>query len=56
LSLSPDEASALTGIGLTSIKLATYSGSLVARKLGRNTVILPSDLRCWLEALPRIQP
>lgn len=54
LSWSPEEASALTGIGLTSIKLATYSGALVARKLGRNTVILPKDLKAWLEALPMI--
>lgn len=54
LSLSPEEASALTGIGLTSIKMATYSGSLIARKHGRNTIILPGDLKAWLEAMPRI--
>jgi hypothetical protein len=54
LSLSPAEASALTGIGITSIKMATYSGALVARKHGKNTVILPADLKAWLEALPRI--
>lgn len=52
LSLSPSDARALTGIGLSSIKNATYSGALVARKLGKNTVILPSDLKAWLEALP----
>jgi hypothetical protein len=54
MSLSPADASALTGIGLTSIKMATYSGALVARKHGRNTVILPSDLKAWVEALPLI--
>jgi hypothetical protein len=54
LSLSPEEASALTGIGLTSIKTATYTGALVARKNGKNTVILPDDLKAWLKALPRI--
>lgn len=54
LSLSPEDASLLTGIGLTSIKMATYSGALVARKHGRNTVILPEDLKAWLAALPRI--
>jgi hypothetical protein len=52
LSLSPEEASALTGIGLTRIRQATYSGSLVARKNGKNTVILPEDLKAWLKALP----
>jgi hypothetical protein len=54
LALSPADASALTGIGLTSIKLATYSGELVARKMGRNTIILPDDLKAWLAALPLI--
>jgi len=52
LALSPDDAAALTGIGLTSIKNATYSGALVARKLGKNTIILPDDLKAWLKALP----
>jgi hypothetical protein len=55
LSLSPEEASALTGIGLTSIRQATYSGALVARKHGRNTVILPDDLKVWLKAMPTMQ-
>lgn len=54
LALSPDDAAALTGIGLTSIKMATYSGALVARKHGRNTIILPGDLKAWLAALPLI--
>lgn len=52
LSLSPEGASALTGIGLTSIRQATYSGALVARKHGKKTVILPMDLKAWLEAMP----
>jgi Helix-turn-helix domain len=52
LSLSPAEASALTGIGLSSIKNATYRGALVARKHGKSTVILPKDLKAWLDALP----
>jgi hypothetical protein len=54
LSLSPEEASALTGIGLTSIRTATYTGALVARKNGKNTIILPEDLKAWLKALPKI--
>jgi hypothetical protein len=52
LSLSPADASALTGIGITSIKNATYSGALVAKKHGKNTIILPDDLRDWLGSLP----
>ena len=52
LSVSPEEASALTGIGLTSIREAISSGDLKAKKHGRRTIILPDDLRVWLKALP----
>ena len=52
LSLSPEEASALTGIGLTSIREAISSGALKAKKHGRRTVILPDDLKMWLKGLP----
>jgi len=41
LSLSPEEASALTGIGLTSIRQAINDGKLDA-------------LKAWLKTLPRI--
>ena len=49
ISVSPDEASALTGIGLTSIREAISSGGLKAKKHGRRTIILPDDLRVWLK-------
>lgn len=52
LSVSPEEASALTGIGLTSICEAISAGKLGAKKHGRRTIILPDDLRVWLETLP----
>ena len=52
LSVSPEEASALTGIGLTSIREAISNGDLKAKKLGRRTIILPEDLRGWLKTLP----
>ena len=52
LSVSPEEASALTGIGLTSIREAISSGDLKAKKHGRRTIILPDDLRVWLKMLP----
>jgi excisionase family DNA binding protein len=54
LSLSPEEASALTGIGLTSIREAAASGALDARKHGRRTIIMRDDLIRWVRALPRI--
>ena len=37
LSVSPEEASALTGIGLTSIREAISGGFLKAKKHGRRT-------------------
>jgi helix-turn-helix protein len=52
LSLSPEEASALTGIGLTSIRAAAACGDLVARKHGTRTVILPEDLKDWIKTFP----
>ncbi|KRR14758.1 helix-turn-helix domain-containing protein [Bradyrhizobium valentinum] len=52
LSLSPEEASALTGIGQTSIRAAVASGALTARKLGTRTIILREDLYAWLKTLP----
>ena len=52
LSVSPEEASALTGIGLTSIREAISSGLLKAKKHGRRTIILPDDLKVWLKTLP----
>jgi excisionase family DNA binding protein len=54
LSLSPEEASALTGIGLTSIRQAAASGALKARKHGTRTIILRDDLKDWLQVMPMI--
>ncbi|MGA2994368.1 helix-turn-helix domain-containing protein [Bradyrhizobium sp.] len=52
LSVSSEEASALTGIGLTAIREAISSGNLKAKKHGRRTIVLPEDLRVWLKMLP----
>ena len=53
LSLSPEEASALSGIGLTSIREAVKDAKLAARKHGKRTIILPEDLKTWLARLPQ---
>jgi hypothetical protein len=52
LSVSSEEASALTGIGLTSFREAIRRGDLKAKKHGRRTIVLPDDLRVWLKTLP----
>jgi len=53
-SLSPVEASALTGIGMTRIREAVNNGSLVAHRHGTRIIILPDDVKAWLKALPKI--
>jgi excisionase family DNA binding protein len=50
------EVCAQTGIGRDRIYQAIRDGELIARKLGRRTVVLDSDLHGFLEALPRLGP
>jgi excisionase family DNA binding protein len=46
------ETCALTGLGRDSIYTAIRDGHLVARKLGRRTLITDDDLRQFLAGLP----
>ncbi len=50
------EACEASGIGRTSIYELLKSGALRARKHGKRTLILQSDLRQWLEKLPDLSP
>ncbi|MDI3559600.1 helix-turn-helix domain-containing protein [Bradyrhizobium sp. Arg816] len=52
LSLSPEETSALTGIGLTSVREAISDGVLKAKKHGRRVLVLPAEITAWLNSLP----
>ena len=52
-SLSPEEVSALTGIGSTRVREALNNGSLVAHTNGTRLVVLPDDVKAWLNDLPR---
>jgi excisionase family DNA binding protein len=47
------ETCALTGLGRDSIYSAIRSGRLLARKLGRRTLITDDDLHQFLAGLPR---
>jgi hypothetical protein len=54
LSLSPEQVNALTGIGISRVREAINSGALVAHKNGVSIVVLPDDIKLWLEALPLV--
>jgi excisionase family DNA binding protein len=46
------DAGLKAGVGRSTIYTAINSGALRARKLGRRTVILDTDLAAWLDAAP----
>lgn len=48
------EVCSLSRIGKTSLYAAIGRGELVARKLGKKTLILEVDFRRWIETLPTI--
>ena len=52
IALSPDEASAISGIGVTRIREAAAAGTLAAHKHGVRTIILRDDLITWTKAMP----
>jgi excisionase family DNA binding protein len=50
------EACAIAKAGRTAIYEAIKEGALTARKRGRKTLILPDDLRRWVESHPAVEP
>jgi excisionase family DNA binding protein len=48
------EVCSLSRVGKTTLYAAIGRGELVARKLGKKTLILEEDFRRWIEALPII--
>jgi excisionase family DNA binding protein len=53
--LSVLEACRVAGIGRTKIYEAIAIGSLKARKFGKRTIILRTDLQDFLSALPVVE-
>lgn len=49
-----DEVLYRLGISRSKLYLEIGDGRLVARKIGGRTVVLESDLRRYLDALPRV--
>ena len=54
LAYSISEACAAARAGRTALYEAIRNGALIARKRGRKTLILPEDLRRWVESHPTI--
>lgn len=46
------QAAKVAGIGRSTLYSELSAGKLQARKLGRRTLILASDLSLWLSSLP----
>ena len=55
-SYSLDEFARLNDIALTTVRGEIKSGRLVARKVGRRTIITPEDANDWRNRLPKVQP
>ena len=53
--LTVEEAAELARLSRSTIYLALQAGSLIGIKVGRRTLILPEDLRVFLENLPRFE-
>ena len=53
---SIDEFAALAGLSRVTVYNEIRSGKLKARKIGRRTVIVSSDARTYLDALPVFVP
>ncbi len=51
MSLSIEEARAATGLGRTKLYQLINSGELKARKIGKRTIILKTDLENFLSGL-----
>ena len=55
IAVSVETASKIANIGRTKLYALIGDGSLPARKCGRRTLILVSDLQALLQTLPRIE-
>lgn len=56
LALTVAEACAVVRVGKTTLYEAIASGDLLARKHGRKTLLLTTDLKDWIARLPAIEP
>lgn len=53
ISVAIEDVPKMTGLSRTKIFESVRSGALVARKLGKSTIIELEELRRWVGSLPR---
>ena len=53
-SFSIEALSSLTGLGRTTLYAEIKSGRLIARKVGRRTIVLAQDAESWMAGLPQL--
>jgi len=54
IAVSVERAAELCGLSRSSIYIAIKAGKLTPRKAGARTLVLVSDLRTFIERLPRV--
>jgi excisionase family DNA binding protein len=54
IAYSVNEAAKAAGIGLTKLREEIRAKRLIARKLGKRTLINVEDLNAWAANLPRV--
>ena len=52
--VSIEEAAEASGLGRSKLYEEIRDGRLIARKAGRRTLILMTDLKAWLTAFPAV--
>jgi hypothetical protein len=55
IAYSIPEAARAASIGTTKLRLEIRAGRLIARKLGKRTIIIAHDLENWAAALPDVR-
>ncbi len=55
IGLSVIEAARQAGVGRSTLYEAIQSGALMARKVGRRTLVTRDDLLLWLSSLPPVK-
>ena len=53
IAASADEAADAAGIGRSQVFEEIRQKRLVARKIGRRTIIALDDLKAWIDSLPK---